>query len=414
MRKSILVTGPCLTQSGYGYQTRFALKALKSREDLFDVYIQPITWGQTGWIWEDNEFRNWMDERIAITQVLLQQKQLRPDMSLQVTIPNEWKKLAPVNIGYTAGIETNKVAPVWLAKGNEMDRIIVVSDHAKNVFKSTVATATNQETGEEFPYRLDVPITTVNYSVENHTPEPIEKLNLDYDFNFLLLSQWGPRKNFENTIKWWVEEFIDNEVGLVVKTNTACNSIMDRNFTEKRMSSLLSKYKDRKCKVYLLHGDLSESQIHSLYVNNKVKAFINLAHGEGFGLPMFEAAAHGLPVIAPAWSGQMDYLYHKNTCMFQDVEYSLAPVQSFAVWDGVVEKESSWAYPDQGSYKMSLRKVYKKWDEAKTLAMELKDIIHEKFSEEQKYKEFCDAVYGEEPDAEAWFRELEESFVEQE
>ena len=59
-----------------------------------------------------------MDERITLTQVLLHQKQLHPDISLQITIPNEFEKMCPVNIGYTAGIETNKVAPIWLQKGN--------------------------------------------------------------------------------------------------------------------------------------------------------------------------------------------------------------------------------------------------------------------------------------------------------
>ena len=41
-------------------------------------------------------------------------------MSLQVTIPNEFEKIAPVNIGYTAGIETTKVAPEWIEKCNNI------------------------------------------------------------------------------------------------------------------------------------------------------------------------------------------------------------------------------------------------------------------------------------------------------
>ena len=44
MKKKILVRGPVLSQSGYGEQSRFALRALKSREDLFDIYILPIAW----------------------------------------------------------------------------------------------------------------------------------------------------------------------------------------------------------------------------------------------------------------------------------------------------------------------------------------------------------------------------------
>lgn len=391
-----MVVGPCLSQSGYGYQTRFALKALRSREDLFDIYIQPIPWGQTGWLWEDNEFRRWMDERITATQVAIHQKQLSIEMSLQVTIPNEWKKMAPINIGYTAGIETTKVSPNWLQKGNEeVDKIIVVSTHSKMVYEETKATATNQQTGQEVSYKLEKAVEVVNYCVEHHDASPIDNLNLDLDFNFLAMSQWSPRKNFENTIKWWVEEFIDQEVGLVIKTNVRANNLIDRHHTEDKIKELLLKYPDRKCKIYLLHGDLTSNQIHGLYQHPKIKAFINIAHGEGFGLPLFEAAQHGLPIVTIGWSGQLDYLCHNGVNLFQEVDYTLQPIQKEAVWPGVIEGDSMWAFADQGSYKMSLRKVYKKWPDAKNRADELKSLIHQKFNSKEIYQQFCNHFYDE-------------------
>ena len=42
MKKKILVRGPALSQTGYGEQCRFALRSLKSREDLFDIYLLNI------------------------------------------------------------------------------------------------------------------------------------------------------------------------------------------------------------------------------------------------------------------------------------------------------------------------------------------------------------------------------------
>ena len=64
MKKDILVIGPALSRSGYGEQTRFALRALRSREDLFNVFIVPTVWGNTGWIIENDEERHWIDDRI--------------------------------------------------------------------------------------------------------------------------------------------------------------------------------------------------------------------------------------------------------------------------------------------------------------------------------------------------------------
>lgn len=406
MKKKIFVIGPVLSQSGYGEQSRFALRALRSKEDIFDIYIQPINWGETGWKWEDNEFRRWMDERIAITAQSVAEKVLQPDISLQITIPNEFKKIAPINLGYTAGIETNRVAPIWLEKGNEMDKILVVSEHAKTTYVETVATAENTQTGEEFPYRLEVPVEVVHERTQKAEPEEIPNFELKNNFNFLIVSQMGPRKNMENAIRWWVEEFIDQKVGLVVKTAFKGSSQIDREFTQKYFKKLLEPYPNRKCTVSILHGDLTDGQMAWLYRHEKIKSIVNIAHGEGFGLPLFEAAEAALPIITIPWGGQQDFLIHGGKEYFQPVEFTVQPIQQEAVWDGVLDKTSMWAFAEQGSYKMSLRKIKKSWKSAKKRAEKLKDIVEEKFSKEKLYENFCNAIYEPSDEELSWAQQL--------
>ena len=65
-RQKVLVVGPALTLSGYGEQTRFALRSLRSQEDQYDIYLNTTSWGQTGWIHEDDEEREWIMGKTAI------------------------------------------------------------------------------------------------------------------------------------------------------------------------------------------------------------------------------------------------------------------------------------------------------------------------------------------------------------
>jgi len=410
MKKKVIFRGPVLSQSGYGEQARFALRSLRTREDVFDIFIISIPWGKTGWIWNDDEERQWIDEVIKKTVVYIEghRKQGVPpqfDVSLQVTIPQEWEKLAPVNIGYTAGTETTKMSPQWVERSNFMDKILVTSEHTKFAFENSAYDAVDQSTGQTHKdYKCQTPVEVVSYPVRLHEKDPDFNLELKHDFNFLCMSQWSPRKNFENTLKWWLEEFWDQEVGLVLKASIKNNSLIDREYTEENLKNILSHYKDRKCSVYLLHGDLSDTEMSALYQHPKIKAFVNLSHGEGYGLPVFEAAYHGLPVVAPDWGGIVDFMYapktnkkgkEKSKPHFAKVDYDVRPIQSEAVWEPVLIKDSMWAFPKQGSYKMALRKVLKNYGMYKSQAERLKEHIHEKFEASKMYENFVANLFSE-------------------
>jgi glycosyltransferase involved in cell wall biosynthesis len=399
-----------LTRSGYGEQSRFALRALRSRPDLFDIYIQPLQWGKTSWVSENDEERLWIDQNVEKTIGYIQQNN-KFDVSFQVTIPNEWEKLAPVNVGFTAGMETTKVAHQWIQKGNEMDRIVVVSNHSKNTYKNTQYAMRNETTNQEFSLNLETEIDVANYPTKDFGDcEPLE-LKLDYDFNFLCMAQFGPRKNLPNTIKWFVEEFHNDEVGLIVKSNIAKNCLMDREKLFHDIKNFVHNYPNRKCKIYLLHGDLDDKQIHSLFEHDKIKAFLTLTHGEGFGLPVFEAAYTGMPVVAPGWSGQLDFLVNKSTgkSEFYNVEYDLHPVPENVVWEGVIIKESMWSNPREHSAKQKMRECYSDLtsDNKEEISQRFKNhaaYLHEEFSEEKQYAVMVNSVckaLGINPDREA-------------
>ena len=418
MKTKVLVRGPALTRSGYGEHVRFILRSLRAMGDKIDLYLIPVGWGATGWVVEKDEEREWIDALVKKTSEAMQMKQTY-DVSVQVSIPNEWEKLTPINIGVTAGIETTKVAPQWIEKSRLMDLIVVPSRHSKQVFENSSYEVTVQQTGEVIQdFKCITPIKVISYPVKNHKKCDLE-IDFETDFNFLNVAQWSPRKDVENCIRWFVEEFIDLDVGMVVKTNTAKNCLMDRRVCESRIREVLSdeKYNDRKCKIYLLHGDMSDQEMHQLYRHPKIKAFATTTHGEGFGLPIFEAAYEGLPMIAPDWSGYIDFLYMpvkkkgktRNKSKFAKVECTLRPVAPNVVWEGVIQQDSMWAYADQGSFKMRLREVYKDYGRFKKQAKELQKWVQKELSQENQYERFAD-VMGTVVDFDAssdWLGEIE-------
>lgn len=393
MKTKVFLIGPVLTRSGYGEQARFALRALKSREDLFDIYIQPLQWGNTSWISEESEEKTWINKQIEKTIAFIQQGG-KFDVSVQVTIPNEWKKTAAINIGYTAGIESNKVHHTWIQAVNQMDQVIVVSNHAKNVFEATTYTGIDDVTQQQINLETTTEICAVNYPTKTFDDNPDINLGLEPKINFLSVAQWGPRKNVNNMIRWFVEEFKDEEVGFVLKTNRAKNCLMDREACEGLLQGVLADYEDLKCKVYLLHGDMTDAEMHALYTNEQISAFVGIPHGEGFGLPFFEAAYSGLPVIATGWSGQLDFLVdEKGNDAFYNVSFDINAIGQESVWDGILIKESAWAYARETSYKENLRKCYNDIKSGETTAAtEYADTLKERFSPDKMYAKFIESM----------------------
>jgi len=400
IKKKIIVKAPALSNSGYGEQSRFALRSLKQHEDEFDIFLINIPWGKTGEATLSKEEKEWLDYLQVKTHLYSQQSSegMYFDYSLQITIPSEFEKISPINIGYTAGIETTKVSPQWIEKVNMMDKVIVPSNHSKNVFNNT-----NYKTQEGKELKVLTPIEVCSFPVTSIS-EKIPELDFDTEFNFLSVAQWGPRKNVEATIVSFLEEFKSEKVGLVLKLNIAKNSTMDRLATEDRLKNLINAFKEQngeiKCKVYLLHGSLSEEEMKGLYCHPKIKAFVTTTHGEGFGLPIFEAAIAGLPVAAPAWSAHVDFLYApkkekngkiKNKPFFTKIDYDIRPVQEAAVWDGVIQKDSQWCWVKQHSVKQAMRELYKNNKALNGLAGKLSKHLKKELSQEIQFERFVKA-----------------------
>lgn len=364
---SVYFRAPVLTLSGYGVVSRQIFEFLVE-DGRFEVFCDSVNWGKTPFI-HNWKYQNKVYECIAKLQNIRQQNQGRDpeyDISVYHTIPNEFERKGRLNIGVTAGIEVDRVSQEWIKKCNEMEMIVVPSDHSKKVLQQTKYNWTNKDTGEAGVLELKKPVFVIPHWFEEREPQSVD-LNLTTDKNLLFVGLWGAggfgedRKNVSDLVRLFYETFAhkNESVGLILKTSRGNNSEIDYNNTLESLKQIKKNFGDVKnCKVYLLHDTLTDEQMWGLYKHPKVSAFVSLTHGEGFGLPLLEAHAAGLPVTCIPWSGQKDFL-REGKGFLPISEFGLTEVPEVSVWPGVIEKGSRWAKAKDDAIKKSLKKILK-------------------------------------------------------
>jgi hypothetical protein len=373
MSKPLLVIScPADTHSGYGARARDLIWALQ-KYDKFEIKTLSQRWGATPFGFLKPE----VPEHKAILDTFLDNGQIpgKPDIWIQLTVPNEFQAVGEYNIGITAGIETTVCDPSWIDGCNRMNLILVSSNHAKQVFESTkvINKATNVETVVKTPIEVlfeGVDLDKYFHMEDTDIPENdvVEALdNIDENFNFLFVGHWlqgelgEDRKNVGMMIKSFLETFKNkkNKPGLILKTNSATTSIMDREETLKKINDVRNLVKGTLPNIYLLHGELEDEEMNYLYNHPKVKAFISLTKGEGFGRPLLEFTLSKKPIIASGWSGHTDFL-DKDFAILVGGE--LKPVHHSAQVKDMILAEAHWFTPDYVEVGNILTDVYANYD----------------------------------------------------
>tara|TARA_B100001564_G_scaffold270653_1_gene232270 strand:+ start:8475 stop:9758 length:1284 start_codon:yes stop_codon:yes gene_type:complete len=380
---NVLLEAPILTQSGYGEHSRLVFRSLMKIDNV-KVYINPLEWGSTSWASgfdpkEREQIQNCIGD---LMHAISNKMEPNIDVQIHVGILNEFEKRAPYSICVTAGVETDRVSAEWLIRTYKgVNKIITPSEHAASGFKNTSYTAINQSTNSETLIQCnpETSIDVVPYPVKLQETKNLD-FHMDTDFNFLSVALLGPRKNIELMAKWFTEEFKDDNVGLIIKTGRSRGSILDKEYTRTILKPYLN-VENRKCKVYLLHGSIEESEIHSLYKREDIHAYVTATSGEGFGLPVFEAAYSGMPIVATDWSAHTEFLSamykegnkKKEKKLFAKVDYELQPIPPSVVWKDILVEDSRWAVPKENSFKKQLRNMYKNYGMYKKWAKVLQD-----------------------------------------
>jgi glycosyltransferase involved in cell wall biosynthesis len=378
MKPLFFISCPIDTYSGYGARSRDIVKALL-KSDKYDIKILPQRWGNTpfGFLQADNP------EHKQILDCCWNQPQLpkQPDVWMQITVPNEFQPIGKFNIGVTAGIETTVCAPEWIDGINRMNLTLVSSEHAKRVFENSAFEQRDQSQGNRVvrQIKLEKPVEVLFEGADTNIYQKLDKVidsevgdvldTINEEFNFLFVGHWlqgelgQDRKDVGMLIKTFLETFKGKtkKPGLILKTSSATYSIMDRDEMLDKINKIRTAVGTDKelPNVYLLHGELEDTEVNELYNHPKVKAHVSFTKGEGYGRPLLEASISQKPVIAPNYSGHIDFLDSEMSILLPGEVKQIHPS---AVVQNMLIPESGWFTVDYKKAAETLEDVYKNYN----------------------------------------------------
>lgn len=383
-KKTLIFIAPVESRSGYGDCARDILRSLIAL-DKFNISIAPLIWGATPL----NGLDPIQDKYIYDLFIQDLNMEKRPDISIQMTIPPEFKKIADINIGMTAGIETTTCSIEWLYGLNIMDLIIVPSEHSKNVFINSIYT--HKETGQNI--KCNTPIEVLFEGIDINIFKKIDSLKtgirrslneISETFAFLFVGHWlngdvgHDRKDVGMLIKTFLSTFknIKNPPVLILKTS-ATSSIIELEQIQHKINMIKQSIDGNLPNVYLLTGNLTQEEMNELYNHPKVKVHVSFTKGEGFGRPLLEASMSEKPIIASNWSGHLDFLNKSNSILLPG---ELKNIHPSAVWDKVIIPESKWFYVNYSYASSVLKSVFTQYNNYLLGAKNLYNINKQKFT----------------------------------
>ena len=365
MRK-VVISSPVATQSGYGHHAREIIKQFIDKKDKeWEINLLSMPWGNTPFTYPIPS--DWKRRFVGLPL------QTKPDIWVQITVPNEFQAVGQYNIGVTAGTEGTTCNPEWIDRINQMQLIIVPSEFTKKTFEDTATQSgkpitTNIQVISE--YFDDVVYNNKNVTTSIPALDSITEKNA-----FLMCGHWlqgnlgEDRKNISGALHCFFTAFKDKQKStqpaLVLKTSGATYSVTDRWEIENKIEQVRNMFGNEIHKlppVYLLHGDLTNAEMNALYNHPKIKAMVSFTKAEGFGRPLLEFSSTGKPIMVPHYSGQADFLKKEFICALPG---TLTNIHESAANDFLL-KEAQWFTVDYGyASKMfvDILKNTKKWNE---------------------------------------------------
>jgi ADP-heptose:LPS heptosyltransferase/2-polyprenyl-3-methyl-5-hydroxy-6-metoxy-1,4-benzoquinol methylase/glycosyltransferase involved in cell wall biosynthesis len=206
-----------------------------------------------------------------------------------------------------------------------------------------------------------------------HHPLPDARVFLGVEpdeFVVYSIFEWQERKSPLEQFQAYLRAFrASDRAVLIVKTNPAAADAAAIAVAQARAET------GSDARVEVRAEAWSDTEIEALHARGD--CYLSLHRGEGWCYPLFDAACKGVPVVATAYSGPLEYLDGEH---HQLVTYKLAPVEQRYMY---YHPAMHWAAPDVGQAAERLRWVRDHREEAVRKAAEAAAGLNRRYALEE-------------------------------
>lgn len=338
--------GYALDATGYGEFARLVVTSL--HEAAHDVAVvlahdrteDPTRFGESG----------------AIVESLIGRMIPRDFVNVVNTLPTSFEKFraGKKNVGFTM-YESDEIPYQWAQSCNRMDGILVPTEFSRQAFIRS---------------GVKVPVVIVHPGAPPINSSPPQAAS---PWTFFSAFEWAhPHKDPEALLEAYFLEFsADDPVLLRVKTFSRGKNGDEK--IVKQAEELRRKFcQGRAPKLELVIGSVSSSEMDRYFESSS--AYVSSHHGEGWGLPIWEAMRRGLPAIATAYGGNMEFMTRENSKLVQ------------------FNRQGQWAEVSVNGLREAMRELYSDQDSSRNLGLRAKTDMETRFSRAECARSFEAAV----------------------
>lgn len=342
---SVIWDSPAFTFGGYASLARHVMRALvpagipvqlRPRDDEGDLRRQCLDSPREGWLWN---------------------RALRRQVSGGAYVccytPADWKGASifaarrdehrgmKSYVGLTM-FETDRLPEGWREACEAMDEIWVPSRFNLGTFARAGVPAAKLQ------------VVPIGIDANRYDPATVTPLEIPgrRGFVFLAVFDWTLRKGWDVLLRACTQAFTSSdEVTLVLRTARRGSGPTAKTLVDRFLASLGDRMSQPT--VIVLEQPVPEDEMPRLY--RAADAFVLPTRGEGWGLPIMEAMASGLPVIATRWGAHLDFAGDGNALLVDT--HGTVPIPADSEQSPFYGADHRWAEPSVEHLAALMRQV---------------------------------------------------------